>query len=91
MAAVLTSPAPGSTLSGSTATFGWSAGTSVTNYQIMVGTTGPGASNLLRLTTTALTSGLVSKIPTTGGTLYVRLYSMIGGAWQYTDYTYTEL
>ena len=88
--AALTSPAPGSTLTGSTATFNWSAGTSVTNYQIMVGTTGVGANNLFRLTTTALTSGVVNNIPITGGTLYVRLYSLIAGAWQYTDYTYTE-
>ena len=88
--AALTSPAPGSTLTGSTASFTWTAGTSVTDYQISVGTTGPGASNLLRLTTTALTSGVVNNIPTTGGKLYVRLYSMIAGAWQYTDSTYTE-
>ena len=90
VAATLTSPAPGSTLTGSSATFSWTAGTSVTEYQIMVGTKGAGTSNLLRLTTTALSSGLVNNIPTTGGTLYVRLYSMIAGAWQYTDYTYTE-
>ena len=28
--------------------------------------------------------------PTTGGTLYVRLYSLINAVWQYNDYTYTE-
>jgi hypothetical protein len=88
--AAMISPTPGSTLTGSSTTFNWTTGSSVTQYQIMVGTTGAGTSNLLRLTTTALSSGQVNNIPITGGTLYVRLYSMIAGAWQYTDYTYTE-
>jgi hypothetical protein len=88
--AALISPAPGSTLTGSTATFGWTVGTSVTQYQIRIGTSGAGSNNLLSLTTTALSSGVVSNIPTIGGKLYVRLYSMIGGAWQSADYTYTE-
>ena len=45
---------------------------------------------MFSLTTTALTSGQVNNIPTNGGTIYVRLYSLINGAWQYNDYTYTE-
>ena len=88
--AALTSPVPGSTLSGSSATFTWTAGGGVTLYQIRVGTTGAGSNNLLKLQTTALTSGLISNIPTYGAPLYVRLYSLINGAWQYTDSTYTE-
>ena len=32
----------------------------------------------------------MSNIPTYGQTLYVRLYSLIKGAWQYKDYTYTQ-
>jgi hypothetical protein len=27
-------------------------------------------------------------LPTDGSTLYVRLWSQIGGAWQYADYSY---
>jgi hypothetical protein len=88
--AALTSPTPGSTLTGSSATFTWTAGSGVTEYELWLGAAGPGSMNVYSLTTTALTSGVVSKIPTTGGTLYARLYSMIGGAWQYRDYTYTE-
>ena len=88
--AALTSPTPGSTLTGSSATFKWSAGNGVTEYQIRIGTTGAGSKDLLSLTTTALTSGVVSNIPISGKTVYVRLYSMINGAWQYTDSTYTE-
>ena len=92
--AALTSPTPGSSLTGSSATFNWSAGTGVTLYQFRLGTTAPGSNNVYNsadATTTALTSGLVSNIPTNGKTLYARLYSKINGAWQYADYTYTEL
>ena len=88
--AALTTPTPGSTLTGSTATFNWTAGGGVTYYQIRVGTTGAGSNNLFKLQTTALTSGIVSGIPTYGVTLYVRLYSLVNGAWQYVDYTYKE-
>ena len=89
--AALISPAPGSTLTGSTATFGWTAGGGVTKYEFLLGTTGPGSDNLDYLASaTALSSGLVSNIPTYGATLYARLYSLINGVWQYTDYTYTE-
>ena len=91
--AALTSPTPGSTLTGSSATFTWSAGVAVTMYEFRLGTTGPGSTNLYNSAeagTTALTSGLISNIPTTSATLYARLYSLIGGAWQYKDYTYTE-
>jgi len=91
--AVLTSPTPGITLTGSSATFTWTAGGGVTKYLFELGTTGHGSSNVYNAagtSTTALTTGVVSGIPTTGATLYARLYSYINGAWQYNDYTYTE-
>ena len=91
--AALTSPAPGSKLTGSSATFTWSAGTGVSLYEFRLGTTGPGSRdvyNSAEATTTALTSGLISNIPTNAATLYARIYSWINGAWQYNDYTYTE-
>jgi len=91
--AVLTSPTPGITLTGSSATFTWTAGGGVTKYLFELGTTGHGSSNVYNsagTSTTALTTGVVSGIPTTGATLYARLYSYINGAWQYNDYTYTE-
>ena len=91
--AALTSPTPGSTLTSSSATFTWSAGAGVSVYEFRLGTTGPGSKdvyNSAEATTTALTSGLVSNIPTNGATLYARIYSWINGAWQYHDYTYTE-
>src|SRR4029077_20698379 len=44
--AVLTSPAPGSSLSGATVTFTWTAGVSAIQYSLSVGTTGPGSFNV---------------------------------------------
>ena len=91
--AALTSPTPGSTLSNSSATFTWSAGVGVTKYEFRLGTTGPGSSdvyNAAEATTTALTTGVVSNIPTNGATLYARIYSYISGVWQHNDYTYKE-
>jgi sugar lactone lactonase YvrE len=88
--ATMTSPAPGSTLTGSTVTFNWTTGAGVTQYDLHVGTTGAGSSNIFGGTVTGQSKSLTG-IPTTGGTLNVRLYSFISGAWQYIDYTYTEI
>ena len=91
--AALISPTPGITLTGSSVTFTWTAGGDVTMYEFRLGTTGPGSTNLYNpgeVGTTALTSGLISNIPTNAAKLYARLYSKINGAWQYNDYTYTE-
>jgi hypothetical protein len=76
-------------LTGSSATFTWTAGSQVTEYDLHVGTTGAGSSNIFGGTVTGQ-SKTITGIPTTGGTLNVRLYSLIAGAWQYIDYTYTE-
>jgi uncharacterized RmlC-like cupin family protein len=87
--ATMSSPTPGSALTGSSATFTWTTGTQVTEYDLHIGTTGVGSSNIFAGTVTG-TSKAITGIPTTGGTLNVRLYSLIAGAWQYNDYTYTE-
>jgi predicted outer membrane repeat protein len=89
--AVLTSPTPGlSTVLGtSNVTFNWTTGTDVYVYQLNVGTTAPGSSDLFvykgNATTTAATT-----LPSNGVTVYARLYSYYNGAWQYNDYVYTE-
>jgi hypothetical protein len=82
-------PEPGSTLTGSTVTFSWTAGSQVTQYNLRVGTTAANSSNIFG-DTVAGQSVTVSGIPVTVGTLYVRLYSMIDSAWQWHDYIYTE-
>lgn len=87
--ATIISPVNGSTLSGSSTTFTWNAGTGVTGYYLWVGTA-PGAYNLVnmgKITTTSTTASL----PTAGATIYVRLWSVINGTpSQYNDYTFTE-
>ncbi len=86
---VLTTPVPGSTLVGSSTTFDWSAGTGATAYWLDVGSTVGGnqyfqSGNLGNtLTVTA------NNLPTNGSELYVTLYSLVGGQWLSTGYTFT--
>jgi hypothetical protein len=87
--AALTTPTPGSTLAGSTVTFAWTGGNGPAEYQLELGTTGVGSSNLYNSGGTTATTETVSGLPTTGVKVYVRLYQMINGVWQSTDYTYT--
>jgi hypothetical protein len=85
--AMLTSPAPGATLTGSSVTFAWSAATGAANYWIDVGTTAVGF-NLYGQSVGLATSQTVTGLPSGGGTIYVRLWTLLGGLWQYNDYTY---
>jgi PKD repeat protein len=88
--ATMNTPTPGSTLAGSSQTFTWNAGTDVSSYTLWVGTT-QGGNNIYNPTSSApATSLTVTKIPTQGRTVYVRLWSYINGARQYNDYTYKE-
>lgn len=86
--AVMSSPANGTGLSGSSATFNWTSGTNVSEYWLFVGTTGVGSANVLNTTTGSNTSRTVSGLPLTG-TIYVRLWSRIGSTWHSLDYSYT--
>ena len=87
--AVLTTPAPTSTLLGSTVTFTWTPGTGVTAYTLYLGTTGVGSSNLYYGGYLTSTSATATGLPTNGVKIYARLYSLINGVWQFKDYTYT--
>jgi len=87
--AALTSPTPGSILTGSSATFTWSQGTGATEYMLYLGTTGVRSDNLYNSGPTSATSVNVTGLPINGETIYARLYSYIGGAWHTLDYTYT--
>ena len=88
--ASMTSPAPGSTLSGSSTTFIWTSGSGAAAYWLDIGTTGPGSSNVYNSGSTTQNSVTVSGIPTNGVTLYVTLFSSINGSWQPASYTYLE-
>ncbi|MGB6687459.1 MAG: choice-of-anchor D domain-containing protein [Terracidiphilus sp.] len=87
--AALTSPASGSVLPGSSATFSWTAGSGVTDYRFRLGTTA-GSNNLYGSGTTKATSVTVTGLPTEGATIYGTLYSEIDGAWQSAPYTFVE-
>lgn len=92
--AVLTSPAPGSTLSGSTVNFTLQTAGDVSQYQLWLGTAGVGSGNLgvysFGSTSISSLTAPVTGIPTSGGTVYARLFTDISGNWQATDYTYKE-
>jgi hypothetical protein len=88
---VITSPTPGSTLTSASTTFTWSAGSGgAITYYLWVGTS-PGTANLIDTGADTGTSATVN-LPTSGATIYVRLWTFIaGGATQFhNDYTYTE-
>ncbi|MDR3764764.1 MAG: chitobiase/beta-hexosaminidase C-terminal domain-containing protein [Acidobacteriota bacterium] len=88
-AAAITSPTSGSTLTGTSTTFTWSAGTNVSGYYLWLGTTAGGHDlvNVGPLTGTSYTTTL----PTTGGTVYATLYSVVNGTPSLSNtYSYTE-
>ncbi len=85
-AAELTSHADGDTLSGSSVTLAWSAGTGVTEYYLHIGSTA-GGYNLHNQGYGTAHTAAVTGLPTTGSTLYVRLWSKIGGTWESRDRT----
>jgi len=86
--ASMTSPAPGSTLPGSSATFQWNAGTGVSRYYLFVGRWVGGNTLFSQDMGTNLTAA-VTGLPSDASTVYVRLWSSVSGTWQYNDYTYT--
>jgi hypothetical protein len=87
--AVMTSPAPGATLSGASVTFTWSVALGASAYWLDVGSA-QGQSNIFGQNVGVATSQTVNGIPTDGSTVYVRLWTLAGGAWQSNDYTYSE-
>jgi hypothetical protein len=88
---ILTTPAPGSTLSDPSVTFSWTAGANATGYGLWIGSTQPGSDNLYYSGEKAstVTSLTVSGLPGNGETLYVRLVSYYGSSSGFIDYTYT--
>jgi hypothetical protein len=86
----ITSPTPGSTLSGSTVTFQWTSG--AYQYWLYVGSSvGSYSYHNSGLISGSTTSRTVSGLPTDGSTVYVRLWYRASStsSWQYSDYKYT--
>jgi extracellular elastinolytic metalloproteinase len=85
----VTSPTPGSTLPGASATFVWTAnGAPVSQWWVHLGTTS-GASNIFDSgnlgSTTTLT---VTNLPTDGNPVYLKLWYLLSGTWQSTVFQY---
>ncbi len=89
IAASMTSPTPGSQFLSTSQAFVWSPGNTATHFELWLGSTGVGSSNLYNSGNVTVTTETVNGLPTNGETIYVRLYSLINGAWQSADYTYT--
>ena len=87
---VITSPTPGSTLTGASTTFTWTAGTGgVTGYYLHVGTS-LGTGNLVNMMCGTNTSATVT-LPTNGATIYVQLETHFGSTVVENNNTYTEV
>jgi hypothetical protein len=86
--AALNSPAPSSTLTGTTATFAWTAGSGVSAYDLHLSAVAPGGYDLYLSGHITSLSATVSGLPFNGQKIYARLYSIIGGVTYYNDYTY---
>ncbi len=87
--AVMSTPVPGTTLSGASVTFNWSAGTGITGYQLTVGST-YGGSNLYSSGTITTLSTTASGLPANGSTIYVTLYSQYGTQLVHSYYSYVS-
>jgi hypothetical protein len=90
VSSVLLTPAPGSVLTNSTATFTWSAGVGVDAYTVKIGSTLGGAEFYFSGTTTA-TSATVSHLPINGSTVFVRISSTVGTNILVNDYTVSSV
>jgi len=89
--AVLTTPTPGSSLTNSSQTFTWKAGVGVSQYILHLSTVAPGNYELYLSAHINTTSVNVTGLPTTGKTIYARLYSIVNGVLLYNDYTLTSV
>ncbi len=88
-AGVMTTPTPGSTLTSSSVTFDWSAGSGASGYWIDIGSTS-GAHDIYSSGNLGnVLTDTVSGLPTDGSTIYVTLYTLIGGTWTGNAYSYT--
>jgi len=86
---VITSPAPGSTLSASSVTFAWTAGNGATAYWIDVGSSAGGNQYYQSGNLGNVLTKTVNGLPTNGSKVYVTLYSLVDGQWLNNQYTYT--
>lgn len=85
--AAIISPTPGTKLTGTTATFTWSASSSAAGYVLWVGRK-PGGSDVFVSAAGTDLSRTVTTLPTDGGPVYVTIWSQIRGVWQSNEAIY---
>jgi hypothetical protein len=64
-------------------------GTEATAYELYLGSTGVGSSNLYSSFQSTNTSFSIKGLPSNGETIYVRVLTNFNGVWGYVDYTLT--
>ena len=84
----LVEPAPDSTLTAQDMTFQWTSTANASLYDLILGTTGPGSSDIRAAQATVDTFLNVDNLPEQGGRVYARLSTQVQGRWRYEDYTY---
>ncbi|ABF41981.1 Integrin-like protein [Candidatus Koribacter versatilis Ellin345] len=85
--ATMISPALGSILTSTTVTFAWKAAAGASQYSLYLGTK-PGRDDLGYVNAHSSTSATVKNLPSTGSSLYVTLFSLVGGVYYSNSYTY---
>lgn len=89
MASVITFPTPGSTLRGSIQVFTWDHGDQqVENSYLYIGSS-PGNTRYGARNVTSRTLISFGQLPVDGSTVHVRLWSRVGGVWQFVDEQFT--
>jgi hypothetical protein len=88
-AATLTAPTPGSTFTATSATFTWTTSSGATNYELFLGSTGPGSYNVFYSGNRTVTTLNATGLPTNGEKIYARLYTRFNTTLVYEDYTFT--
>ena len=88
--AVLTSPAPGSTLSGTTVTFRWTSVAGADYYDLVLSNANGGRyGDLLPSSPRTTTAVTLAGLPTDGRQIQVTLWTLKNGNWDYNNYTVT--
>ncbi|MBI5687602.1 MAG: hypothetical protein HZC54_21235 [Verrucomicrobia bacterium] len=86
LAARMLSPTNGTTLLSTPVAFNWSSGTGASQYALWVGSVAGDYDLHALLVGTNRTQAL--SVPLDGGAVHVRLWSLVGGTWQFNDYAY---
>jgi hypothetical protein len=90
--ATMISPTPGTFINGTSATFTWNLDANATAYWVDISAVAPGGNDVFQSGNLGnVPTVTVNNLPGTGsGTLYVTLYSYVGGQWLSNAYTYTN-